>query len=78
MPGMRSILDDLNRKYVGRAPQLREIGLLVTAIGTACGTMSLPARPGPAQLGGRPRPQPAAHRGAGGAGRDAAAGVRQL
>ena len=45
MPGMRSILDDLNRKYVDRAPQLREIGLLVTAIGTACGTMSLPARP---------------------------------
>ena len=77
MPGMRSILDDLNRKYVGRAPQLREIGLLVTAIGTACGTMSLPARPGPTGWAA-PAAACCTQRGAGGAGRDAAAGVRQL
>ena len=42
---MSTILDDLNRSYVGRAPHMRECGLLVTAIAAARGTMSLPARP---------------------------------
>ena len=42
---MRTILDDLARKYVARAPHMREIGLRITAIDTARGTLSLPARP---------------------------------
>ena len=42
---MRTILDDLARKYVARAPHMRECGLRITAIDTARGTMSLPARP---------------------------------
>ena len=42
---MRTILDDLARKYVARAPHMRECGLHITAIDDARGTMSLPARP---------------------------------
>ena len=45
MAAMSTLLDDLNRKYVGRAPHMREIGLQITAIDTARGSMSLPARP---------------------------------
>lgn len=45
MPAMSAILDDLNRKYGGRAPHMRDIGLQLTAINTACGAMRLPARP---------------------------------
>ena len=45
MLAMSTILDELNRKYVARAPHMREIGLQVTAVDTARGTMSLPARP---------------------------------
>ncbi|MEK8050013.1 hotdog domain-containing protein [Ideonella sp. DXS22W] len=42
---MTSLLDDLNRKYVGRAPHMAAIGLEVTAVGPARGTMRLPDRP---------------------------------
>ena len=42
---MSTLLDELSRQYVGRAPHMRECGLLVTAIATARGSMSLPARP---------------------------------
>ncbi len=45
MAAMSTLLEDLNRKYVGRAPHMREIGLQITAIDTARGSMSLPARP---------------------------------
>ena len=38
-------LDDLARKYVARAPHMRECGLRITAIDSARGSMSLPARP---------------------------------
>jgi len=42
---MSTILEDLNRKYVSRTPHMREIGLTVTAIAPARGTMTQPARP---------------------------------
>lgn len=42
---MSTILDDLNRKYVARAPHMRECGLQITAIDAARGSMRLPARP---------------------------------
>lgn len=42
---MSTNLDELNRKYVSRAPHMREIGMTVTAIAPARGTMTLPARP---------------------------------
>ena len=45
MAAMSTLLEDLNRKYVARAPHMREIGLQVTAMAAARGTMSLPARP---------------------------------
>lgn len=40
-----ALLDDLNRKYVGRAPHMREIGLEVTDVGPSRGSMRLPDRP---------------------------------
>lgn len=40
-----ALLDDLNRKYVGRAPHMREIGLEITDVGPARGSMRLPDRP---------------------------------
>ena len=45
MAAMSALLEDLSRRYAGRAPHMREIGLRVTAIDTARGRMSLPARP---------------------------------
>lgn len=42
---MNPLVDELNRKYVGRAPQMRDIGLEVTDVGPARGTMRLPDRP---------------------------------
>lgn len=42
---MNPQLDELNRKYVSRAPHMREIGLHITAVGPARGTMALPDRP---------------------------------
>ena len=39
------VLDDLQRKYVLRAPHMREIGLTITALEPGRGTMSLPDRP---------------------------------
>ncbi|MEK9720706.1 MAG: hotdog domain-containing protein, partial [Quisquiliibacterium sp.] len=42
---MTSVIDELNRKYIGRAPHMRDIGVTVTAIEPAKGSMVLPARP---------------------------------
>ena len=42
---MSSLLEDLNRKYVGRTPHMREIGARITAIAPSRGSMTLPARP---------------------------------
>ena len=42
---MESLLEELNRKFVSRTPHMREIGMTVTAIAPARGTMTLPARP---------------------------------
>ncbi len=41
---MDHILDDLNRKYIARAPHMRDIGARVTAVDRARGSMVLPAR----------------------------------
>ncbi len=45
MPAMSSMLEDLSRKYVARAPHMGACGLRISALDTARGTMSLPARP---------------------------------
>jgi uncharacterized protein (TIGR00369 family) len=42
---MKQILEDINEKYIGRAPHMRDIGARVTAIDRARGSMMLPARP---------------------------------
>ena len=42
---MKQILEDINQKYIGRAPHMRDIGARVTAIDRARGSMMLPARP---------------------------------
>ncbi len=42
---MKQILDELNEKYIGRAPHMRDIGARVTAVDRARGSMVLPARP---------------------------------
>ena len=39
------ILDELNRKYIDRAPHTRDIGARITAVERARGSMMLPARP---------------------------------
>ena len=39
------MLEELNRKYVGRTPHMQDIGLQVTAVGRGRGTMTMPARP---------------------------------
>ncbi|MBC7728375.1 MAG: hotdog fold thioesterase [Microbacteriaceae bacterium] len=42
---MTALLDDLNRKYVSRAPHIRDIGARITAVAQDRGSMSMPARP---------------------------------
>ena len=42
---MEQILEELNRKFVGRTPHMREIGARITAVDRGRGSMSLPARP---------------------------------
>jgi len=42
---MSALLDDLNRKFVSQTPHMREIGLRITAMDHARGTMTMPARP---------------------------------
>ena len=42
---MNPILDDLNKKYVARTPHMRDIGMRITGVDRARGTMVLPARP---------------------------------
>ncbi len=42
---MNAILDDLNRKYVSRTPHMHEIGARITAVDSARGSMTMPARP---------------------------------
>jgi uncharacterized protein (TIGR00369 family) len=44
MRSMNSILEDLNRKFVGRTPHMREIGARITAVAPSRGSMTLPAR----------------------------------
>jgi uncharacterized protein (TIGR00369 family) len=41
---MDPILEDLNKKYVGRTPHMRDIGIRITGTDRARGTMVLPAR----------------------------------
>ncbi len=41
---MTPIIAELNRKYINRAPHMRDIGAAVTAISRAKGSMMLPAR----------------------------------
>jgi uncharacterized protein (TIGR00369 family) len=45
MPGMKDILEELNRKFVSRTPHMREIGARITAVSAARGSMALPSRP---------------------------------
>jgi len=45
MSAMNPLLDELEQKYVARAPHMREIGLSISAISPATGTMTLPDRP---------------------------------
>jgi uncharacterized protein (TIGR00369 family) len=42
---MSTLLDELNRKFVSRTPHMREIGVRITAVERARGSMTLPARP---------------------------------
>lgn len=42
---MDDFLEEINRKFIGRAPHMREIGARVTGVGRARGSMVLPARP---------------------------------
>jgi len=42
---MNQLLEVVNRKFVGQAPHLREIGVRVTSVDRARGSMVLPARP---------------------------------
>lgn len=42
---MSSLLDELNRRFVGRTPHMREIGARITAVDRARGSMTLPASP---------------------------------
>lgn len=42
---MNPLLDDINRRFVSRTPHMREIGVRITAIDRARGSMTLPASP---------------------------------
>lgn len=42
---MSSLLDELNRLFVGQTPHMHEIGARITAVGRARGSMTLPASP---------------------------------
>ena len=42
---MNATLDDLNRKYVDRAPHMRDTGMRITSVAPGRGTMTMPARP---------------------------------
>ena len=42
---MSSLLADLNRKFVAQTPHMREIGLRITAMDSARGSMTMPSRP---------------------------------
>ena len=44
MTAMNSIIEDLNRKYIARAPHMRDIGVSVTALEQSRGSMRMPAR----------------------------------
>ncbi|MFZ9677378.1 MAG: PaaI family thioesterase [Quisquiliibacterium sp.] len=41
---MSSFIEELNRKYIARAPHMRDIGASVTALGPSRGSMRMPAR----------------------------------
>jgi uncharacterized protein (TIGR00369 family) len=41
---MSSIIEELNRKYIARAPHMRDIGASVTALKPSRGSMRMPAR----------------------------------
>lgn len=42
---MNDFLEEINRKFIGRAPHMREIGARVTGVDRGRGSMMLPARP---------------------------------
>jgi uncharacterized protein (TIGR00369 family) len=42
---MTSYLEELNRRFVGRTPHMRDIGARITAVAPSRGSMLLPARP---------------------------------
>jgi uncharacterized protein (TIGR00369 family) len=42
---MNSLLEEINRKYVGRTPHMADIGMRVTSVGPSRGSMLLPDRP---------------------------------